>query len=255
MKKLFNLPGRAILLGLLFNCANQLTAQITTNALHDTIKGVGQISYDFDGDSNDDFLFEILELSPDVYGARVVTLGNSEFLDNSTFGYPDAFDQGETMSGYYNTGNGVLGTFHDGAHFKNVGFKYLGVKIVSGAHSYYGWVKLSCNETNDTLIIESYGYNTVSNDEILAGETTVTSLEVEDNISLVAYPNPASERIYVTNYHKTGANYRLYDLTGQMVQQGVIDEFIELSGIMDGQYVLVILEEGYTSIRKIEIYH
>ncbi len=53
---------------------------------------------------------------------------------------------------------------------------FLGLKIVSGSQTYYGWVRLSINinvpPTIGSFKIIDYAYNSISNQPILAGQTT-----------------------------------------------------------------------------------
>lgn len=50
--------------------------------------------------------------------------------------------------------------------------KYLGLKLIKGTNTYYGWVRLSVNTSGPGayLIIRDYAYNSISNKAILAGQ-------------------------------------------------------------------------------------
>ena len=181
-----------LLFPLLFVSVNAFS-QINTFPINQTIIGPGTLSFDLNNDGDNDFSFEIITLSPDVFAARVLTIGASTILDNSTFGYPDALDEGDSVSGNFETGNGVLGTINNAGQFKGAGDKYLGIKIAGSGNEYLGWIKLNCNVNRDTLNIISCGYNTVASAAIKAGQTATTSInEIEVKQAVTIYPNPFS---------------------------------------------------------------
>lgn len=75
------------------------------------------------------------------------------------------------LSGYYSPG---CGSSSQGKWTGNVN-KYLGLKLISGAKAYYGWVNLSISVSGFysaiALTVQSYVYNSVPNQPILAGQT------------------------------------------------------------------------------------
>ena len=51
--------------------------------------------------------------------------------------------------------------------------RYLGLKLIVGANTYYGWARMQVVfGTQPTCIIKDYAYNTIPNQPILAGETS-----------------------------------------------------------------------------------
>jgi len=50
---------------------------------------------------------------------------------------------------------------------------YLGLKIIKGSNTYYGWVRLSVSVTagQSSVTIKDYAYNSTPNQQILAGQT------------------------------------------------------------------------------------
>jgi len=58
--------------------------------------------------------------------------------------------------------------------------KYLGLKIITGRQSYYGWIRLSVSVgfLGSKIVIVDYAYNSVPNQPILAGEKSCTSPSV-----------------------------------------------------------------------------
>ncbi|MBK8845919.1 MAG: T9SS type A sorting domain-containing protein [Bacteroidetes bacterium] len=54
--------------------------------------------------------------------------------------------------------------------------RYLGLKLIVGANTYYGWARMQVVfGYQPTFIIKDYAYNTIPNQPILAGETSCTT--------------------------------------------------------------------------------
>ncbi len=138
-------------------------------------------SLDIDNDQAPDFNFEIINLnvynsnplpeSFDTLAARVDPILN-EILDNSTFSYPTALNFNDSISskGFWSNKTGVLGTFQNAGQFQGQGEKYLGFRKYIDEKYYYGWIKIDCNQHNDTLKVSEYGYNLMPNKGIRAGQ-------------------------------------------------------------------------------------
>jgi len=225
-------------------------SQIISYQINETITGIGELVYDIDNDGFNDYQFEIIELSPDVYAARVVTFGSSQFLDNSTFGYPDALDFGENISGYFNSGTGVLGTFNPAGQFNGMGDKYLGIKISSNTSNHLGWIKLNCSTNNDSLSVLSCGYNSIPDESITAGQTIITGLSsyniIPEEVKL--YPNPCIQYLYFNGIEFTDNLYfEVFNLSGQIILSGSSDGSIDVSEIEEGKYILR-LWDGESSV-------
>lgn len=114
-----------------FLVQNSVRAQIITNSIHHQIIGQGQYSLDLNIDNSADYRFEIITLSPGVLAARVISLNGSFVLDNSTYGYADALDFGDSIKGYFHANTIVLGTINSAGNFSGKGNKYLGLHILS----------------------------------------------------------------------------------------------------------------------------
>jgi hypothetical protein len=197
---------------------------------------------DIDSDGNNDYSFEILELSPNIYAARIVSIGASEFLDNSTFGYPDSLNYGDSIVGYFNSGNGVLGTFNNAGQFNGAGNKYLGIRVNTNSLEYKGWIELNCSANNDTLTIISCGYNTTPSQEITAGQTSaITAIKDMDEYGgqMKLFPNPCSELIYLNSACQTNKiQYSIHAINGEMIIHGECYGVIDISNIPEGVYIV-----------------
>jgi hypothetical protein len=249
---------KIIILSITLLWASQYSyAQISLTTLNDTLVGVTNLYLDINNDNNNDFAFEILELSPNTYAARVVSVGMSQFLDNSTFGYPDALNFNDAISGYFNNGNGVLGTFNNAGQFNGNGIKYLGIKVNDNGNEHIGWVALNCNTQNDTLIILSYAYNTIPNEAITAGQvisSTAIAGTSQQTAKWQLYPNPCSNKIHVKNLPNNATMYyTLYNLNGQVAQQGMVKNSIDISHVSPGTYILQTVGQQSIQYDKLQI--
>ncbi len=162
------------------NLSPELQAVVDALTIGEQVSSV-PFGLDVDGDETPDLTFEIIDLhlynndlppSLDSSAARVIPNG-VEILDNSTWKYCDALD-GDALidgSGNWTDATCVLGTFANAGQFQGAGFKHLAFRKASGSGYKYGWVKLSCDQTNELVEIDSYGINQTIDGTIDAGQT------------------------------------------------------------------------------------
>jgi hypothetical protein len=77
---------------------------------------------------------------------------------------------------------------------------YLGLKLIVGTYTYYGWLRMQI--TVDPLYasgtIKDYAYNSIPNQSILAGQTSVTGITENISASSISlYPNPATNHLTI----------------------------------------------------------
>ncbi len=161
-----------ILLLSLLGLRTPAAGQINTYSINDTVTTAsGPLMLNVDGDASNDYTFEIFPLSGSSTAARVVSLGDSYVMDASTFGYPDALNCGDDVTGPYTSGNAVLGTdVGGGGLFTGVGLKFLGLKMNAGGESYIGWISMEVSASNDTIILHDLGYTYFTDNAIAAGQ-------------------------------------------------------------------------------------
>ena len=141
----------------------------------------GLIRFDFNGDDISDIAFEIINLQEfnnnsipvelDTLALRAHPL-NVQILDNSTYGYADALDSDVLVNadGNWTDNIVVLGTLAGGGQFNGNGEKYLGFRLFENDLTKYGWIKIYCSAHNDTLKVIEFGYNNISNSQIMTGQ-------------------------------------------------------------------------------------
>ncbi len=231
----------AILLG----AAQSAHAQINVYSVDQTVTGAtGPYTIDIDGDGTDDYTFEIFPLAGGMNAARVISLGGSQVMDSSTFGYPDALDLGDNVSEPYSSGNAVLGTdVGGGGLFTGLGMKYLGLNVSIGGESHLGWISLEVSSTNDTIILYEVGYATVAGTEVTAGGTGGTWVGERDQLGITLYPNPCVDRLGLFGAApQQNIPFAVTDMSGRMVLSGTTGNSIDVSMLTRGSYVLTLGE-------------
>jgi hypothetical protein len=227
-------------------------SQINTYPVNQTVTiSSGSFTIDVDSDGNDDYTFEILQLSGSSTAARVISIGNSKVMDSSMFGYPDALNFGDTVKSPYSSGNAVLGTdIGSAGQFSGAGMKYLGLNIDSSGDSHLGWISLEVAASNDTIILYDVGYNTTAGAQITAGQTNLTSVSEMSAIDFELYPNPCQNLMGINwpiSNHEL--RYSISDINGKLLLHGTTTRNIDVSVLASGTYLLTI-EEGQIIGRK-----
>lgn len=128
-------------------------------------------------DSSDNLFIEPLNSSNEVLGS-----GSA-----SGYAYPYALSAADNIqavpssgtwfnngysTGYLSLNYGSSGTF---GNWINVTDKYLGLRFVVGANTYYGWARLDVNSSGNIWSVKDYAYEDVSGVSILAGATGIVS--------------------------------------------------------------------------------
>jgi hypothetical protein len=142
----------------------------------------------------------------------------------------------------------VSGTIYVGwvqytADILNVGFDK---SVNNGANIYYntntGWLNTT---QKGTLMIRP-----------LVGDKVVIPTGIDDlsanNLSVDLYPNPAKDKLFIKqNNSNTSLWYELYDLQGKvLIKQKLTNEFIDVSSLSDGLYLLRLIDTKGNSFSK-----
>jgi len=154
---------------------------ILSGLIDEEFISTGHKGFNLNDDLTEDIAFEIIDLNKynpnglpssfDSLAARAIPI-DTEILDNSTYGYPDALELNDLISGEGNWSDktSVLGTFLYAGQFQGNGDKYLGFRFSNSEDFNYGWIKLYCSQHNDTLRIIEYAYNRITGSNINAGQ-------------------------------------------------------------------------------------
>jgi len=164
------------------NNTNPAYDSLINNLVDGEIISTGIYSVDINGMGNSKIQFEIVDLHtfntslPDELDSLVIRVIpiNASILDISNHNYPTAFDKGDKISTNvnYTTETSVLASFLDIGNFKGKENKYLAFRFKeeeADEKFKYGWFKISCSQSNDTIKIHKYAYSNRLGESINAG--------------------------------------------------------------------------------------
>lgn len=83
----------------------------------------------------------------------------------------------------YSWGTSVIGQWYD-----RVADGFLGLRLISGGHTYYGWVRMNISSDGSAFIVKDYAYNSTADQAILAGQSSAEYLGIL-NIPYTNYNN------------------------------------------------------------------
>jgi len=155
-----------------------------------TQTSVGSSSYDvdMDSDNNTDFTINVTMYSGTYSGVGVTispSLNNSiatKGVGNSYIVAMNLNDSIKTSLNWYGGSAALLAgkitspATETRGDFANTTDKYVGVKFVSGAKTYYGWIRLDVGDYN-SFTIKDLAYQNTPNVGLKAGQTTVAGIE------------------------------------------------------------------------------
>lgn len=119
----------------------------------------------------------------------------------------------------YTTSSGS-GSFRSG-QFPGAGQKFMGAKFNIGNNVHYGWVRLDVPTANDQFTVFDFAYDTTAGAPILAGDTGIaTGINELDPQQLELYA--ADAVLHFPNSLEKNADYRVYNLKGQLQERGRI---------------------------------
>lgn len=140
---------------------------------------------------------------------------------------------------------------------------FLGLKIVSGTQTYYGWVRLNIGidvtPSLGTYRIIDYAYNTIPDQPILAGQTIATGI-IENSFatSINLFPNPASDHLtIVLPQTNEKVDVSIADITGKIIYSTTVSETQKLDvnteGFATGIYIVQIQSGEFIATKKLVV--
>jgi len=122
--------------------------------------------------------------------------------------------------------------------------KYLGIKFEIGSKFHYGWIHLTTHQYSYTemdFTIKGFAFNSVANEEILAGDMgSGIGLEEVAEINISIYPNPTRGIIYFENIKNLKKIY-LSDSNGKTLFEKAPNTYcncLDLSNLEKGFYLV-----------------
>ena len=152
--------------------------------------------------------------------------------------------------------------------FAGKGDKFIGLKLIRGGKTYYGWVRVKLSSHCDTLIIKDYAYNDTEGASISAGEeaTGIKTTDKNEGTLEPSYPNPATTISYITYIIpiQSSVTITLFDVTGRKIEtllnitsqspgRHVIP--VNVTNLSSGVYFYTLTVNGQTFKEKIVVAH
>lgn len=139
--------------------------------------------------------------------------------------------------------------------------KYLGLKFISGSNTYYGWARFSVSGTAVNATLKDYAYENTPNQQILAGQTTSTGIDlnVADVLSAKPFPVPASSEVTFTlSGNQSALVLSISDVAGRLVKKvtvpaGAIRFSADLSDLAEGVYTYTFANDAVNASGRIQV--
>lgn len=214
-----------------------------------------QLDIDLNADAVNDFTIWIGADAANRNAVRVQPGTGNEVLGSvsGNFFYPFAMDLNQpvgpsttvwngTMNGGYMTMAWVYVAGGSYGNWLNATDKYLGVRFLVGTNVHYGWIRfsISCSTTGVSCTYKDFAFNTVAEQQILAGTQTVG---LEDATTLSAKVFTAGEVLHVQFEKLTEGEVVLTNMLGQAVMKSAISDMkmeLPLESLDAGLYLVTI---------------
>jgi len=246
----------------ILGAANASGQIVYTDIPDETVLPGSTYALDLNNDLTGDLAFTIntaanFAFMQTISGTAATVYNSNGFVGFSAgpYNYPSNLAAGDLINGT----NGIFsarGDFnysscgYSGSQFCDGLDGYVGLTLVVGANTYYGWVRIQVASDTSNMIIKDYAYNSTPGEAINAGQTT---LGVDDfllnNTKIVAL----NKSIAISNLINS-TDYNLYSITGKSVLNGSINDHtyvIEANSLANGVYILELNDtETNAVIRK-----
>jgi len=126
----------------------------------------------------------------------------------------------DSLDTWYGTNYpGTLGLGSSTGYWPGATDRYLALKLVVGANTYYGWVRLDVVPTSSSFTVKDYAYQSTSNACIQAGQTTLGLTHLNENTFSI-FPNPfTSSTTIQTSSNLSNASITISNAYGQTVKR------------------------------------
>lgn len=150
---------------------------------------------------------------------------------------------------WYDSNNaGTMASVLSTSYWLGVTNKYLGLKLIVGSNTYYGWARLDSINPSGPFIIRDYAYNSTPNACIQAGQITLgITKNTNKNVSSI-FPNPfSSSTVIQTSVNLKNASLTICNSYGQIVKrvENISGQTISVSrdNLASGLYFIRLTEE------------
>jgi len=180
---------------------------------------------DFNGDNTEEYDFSWDYLGANGWNVNMDYQNNELNLSGAPPNpwdhmYLDPMTSGTAINSSSNWGNSSLNPLIAdiySANFQGVGERYVGCKFTLGTNTHYGWVRVSF-DTELTLIVKDYAYESTPNTPINAGDKGVSSVDdISFDTYFNIYPIPTSTRLTIETIKEAKIkSVRIINLSGQI---------------------------------------
>jgi hypothetical protein len=135
--------------------------------------------------------------------------------------------------------------------------KYLGLNLRVGSNTYYGWVRLDVALNGTSFTVKDYAYNSIPNQQILAGQTTATGIsENSPSSSINLFPNPATNHLTIAlGSNNKKVEVTIADISGKIIYSTIERETqkieVNTQDFATGIYVVQIQAADFIETKKL----
>ena len=137
---------------------------------------------------------------------------------------------------------------------------YLGLKLIVGTDTYYGWgrMQITVFPFTTSCIIKDYAYNSTPNQFILAGDTGLGTTGIFENIaslSINLFPNPSTNQLTIAlRSNNRKVEVTIADITGKIIYSTTASETqkieVNTKDFAKGIYVVQIQTGEFIGTKK-----
>ncbi|OUS00464.1 hypothetical protein A9Q86_10860 [Flavobacteriales bacterium 33_180_T64] len=244
--------------------ANASGQIIYTDISDETVLPGSSYALDLNNDLTGDFLFTInsaanFAFMQPVSGTAATMYNSNGFVGFSSgpYNYPSNLTAGDLI----NATNGIFSARGDfnysscgypGSQFCDGLDGYVGLTLVVGVDTFYGWARIQVASDTSDMIIKDYAYNSIPGESIEAGQTLSVD-DFESNTFTHAY-NKDTDKLTLESSNLPLSNIDLFNILGQRVINQSLsnsNETIDMSSLTDGIYLAKVSIQGKTQTIKI----
>jgi hypothetical protein len=137
------------------------------------------------------------------------------------YALPYGYNICDTLATWYDATNpGTMGGGTSVGYWPNVTDKYLALKLIVGANTYYGWARFDFLFGSGSFTVKDYAYESTPNTCIKAGQgpLSITDNSTQNIFSIAPNPMMSSATISSSSYLKN-ATVLICNATGQLVKE------------------------------------